>query len=167
MQLLEAPGKASKTPTQRLFDFIDFGSKIFGLDVSQIVNIEILRATPEASFGRAWAEFLDANHLAPLTSGLRRKQLHDGVHVLTGYGSDFIGEAQVQAFLLGTKLEPANAALLFMIMRAARENGVLIARETLSEAYQRGRCSLFDPDRWPAEKLWDLPLSCVRTCMNL
>jgi ubiquinone biosynthesis protein COQ4 len=167
MQVLKAPGKASKVPIQRLLDVIDFGSKIFGLDVPQIVHIETLCAMPEASFGRAWAEFLDANHLAPPTSGLRRKQLHDGVHVLTGYGSDFIGEAQLQAFMLGTKWEPANAALLFMIMRGARENGVLIARKTLSEAYQRGRCSLFDPDRWPAEKLWDLPLSCVRTCMNL
>jgi ubiquinone biosynthesis protein COQ4 len=167
MQVLNTSVKTDKTPTQRFFDIVDLGSRTLGLDVPQIVNIETLRSLPEESFGRAWADFLKANHLDPLISGARRKQLHDGVHVLTGYGSDLMGEAQVQAFMLGAKWEPANAAVLFMIMRGARRHGVTIAWETLREAYQRGQRSLFDPDRWPAEKLWDLPLSCVRTCMNL
>jgi ubiquinone biosynthesis protein COQ4 len=167
MQVLNAPVKARKTPTQRLFDVVDLGAKTLGLDVPQIVHIETLRAMPEGSFGRAWAEFLDANHLDPLVSGPRRKQLHDGVHILTGYGSDLMGEAQVQAFMLGAKWEPTNAAVLFMIVRGARRHGVLIDWEILRAAYQRGQRSLFDPNRWPAEKLWDLPLSCVRTCMNL
>lgn len=167
MQMINMSSEASKTPTQRFFDVIDFGSKTLGLDVPQIVKIETLRAMPEGSFGRAWAEFLDANHLDPLSSGPRRKQLHDGVHVLTGYGSDLVGEAQVQAFMIGAKWEPANAAVLLTILRGARRHGVTIAWETLIEAYQRGQRALFEPDRWPAEKLWDLPLSCVRTCMNL
>lgn len=167
MQTLNVSVETHKTPTQRLFDIVDLGSKVLGLDVPQIVKIDTLRAMPNGSFGHAWAEFLDTNHLEPLTNGPRRKQLHDGVHVLTGYGSDLVGEAQVQAFMIGAKWEPANAAVLFAIMRGARRHGVMIAWETLVEAYQRGRRSLFEPDRWPAEKLWDLPLSCVRTCMNL
>ncbi len=63
-----------------------------------IVEIEKLRSLPSGTFGRTWADFLDAHHLPPMTTGPRRKQLHDGVHVLTSYGTDPIGEAKVQAF---------------------------------------------------------------------
>ncbi|MEO1377212.1 MAG: Coq4 family protein [Cyanobacteria bacterium J06635_10] len=93
----------SKEKVQRFFDFIDNFAEARGASVPQIVELEKLRSLQEGSFGRAWADFLDENNLQPLTTGMRRKQLHDGIHVLTGYGSDSIGEAEVQAFLLGAK----------------------------------------------------------------
>jgi ubiquinone biosynthesis protein Coq4 len=43
-------------------------------------------------------------------SGPRRQQLHDGIHVLTGYGTDPVGEAEVQAFLLGLKVSVSEHA---------------------------------------------------------
>lgn len=78
-------------------------SEQFGLNVPPIVDIKALRQLPIGTFGRLWADTLDAHKLSPLTAGSRRQQLHDGIHILTGYGVDPIGEAEVQAFLLGAK----------------------------------------------------------------
>ncbi|MBW4488011.1 MAG: ubiquinone biosynthesis protein COQ4 [Trichocoleus desertorum ATA4-8-CV12] len=69
--------------------------------VPTIVNLALSRSLPTGTFGGAWADFLDQNGRSPLTTGFRHKQLHDGIHILTGYGSDSLAEAEVQAFLLG------------------------------------------------------------------
>jgi ubiquinone biosynthesis protein Coq4 len=79
-------------------NLIDRLAQAQGLNMPPIVEIEKLRSLPSGTFGRTWADFLDAHHLPPMTTGPRRKQLHDGVHVLTSYGTDPIGEAKVQAF---------------------------------------------------------------------
>lgn len=97
-----------KTPyIKTFFNLIDNFFESRGKNVPQIVDIEKLRSFPQGSFGKAWADFLLGNNLQPLTTGLRRKQLHDGVHVLTGYDSSPIGEAELQAFLLGAKFGEA------------------------------------------------------------
>ena len=155
---------------QNFFHLIDRFAKATGASVSQIVEIEKLRSLPDGSFGRGWADFLDRNNLQPLTTGTRRKQLHDGIHVLTGYGSDPIGEAEVQAFILGAKFGFLNLLIGIGVLRMIRKrlrDQTQVAKARMWEAYLRGNNSKFDPDRWKPELLWDLPLTEVRAMFSL
>lgn len=173
---MNATSAASTVSTPLLLYFlklVDSLSDAAGVSVPAFVNLDALRQMPPGSLGRAWADLLDAEQLTPLTGGPRRKQLHDGVHVLTGYGTDPIGEAEVQAFLLGTKPHLAQVALglgtLGLIHRRVarfplRQPEI---RDRLWSAYRRGRASRFDVDRWQPETQWHLPLSDVRADFGL
>ncbi|MFM6012947.1 MAG: Coq4 family protein, partial [Dolichospermum sp.] len=107
---------------QKFLNLLDTITENKGLNVQQIVKIEQLRSLPLGTFGRKWADFLDDNNIQPFTTGIRRKQLHDGVHILTGYGIDSIGEAEVQAFLLGSKFTIANLILGLVFLRKIHHN---------------------------------------------
>ncbi|AFY49743.1 uncharacterized protein involved in ubiquinone biosynthesis [Nostoc sp. PCC 7524] len=167
------PFAADSQPTPRLQQFLDLIDDITaarGENVPAIVAIEKLRSLPLGTFGRTWADFLDVNHIKPFTTGTRRKQLHDGVHVLTGYGTDPINEAEVQAFLLGAKFHLFNMMLTLGLLRVIHRN--LNYRQQFSwdrlwQAYQRGCQSQFDPDTWQPELLWHLPLNEVQKLFSI
>ncbi|AFZ43148.1 hypothetical protein PCC7418_0939 [Halothece sp. PCC 7418] len=132
-------------------------------DATPLVPLSELRRLPVGTFGRTWADFVETNHLTPFDYGLRRPQYHDGVHVLTGYGVDPLGEAQVQAFLLGAKWHPINLIFgLALSKKARRTIGKVQLRKALLSAYQRGRASTFNPDTWTPEKYWHLSLETVQ-----
>lgn len=158
---------------QEFLKLVDRLAEVRGASIPTIVDIEKLRLLPSGTFGRAWADFLDAHNLSPFTTGSRRKQLHDGVHILTGYGSDRIGEAQVQAFLLGAKFTPFNAflglLLLLGIYKQQRQANIAphFSWNILWQAYQRGCNVRFDPDTWQPELLWELPLAEVQALFNI
>ncbi|MEB3180450.1 MAG: Coq4 family protein [Nostocaceae cyanobacterium] len=164
MQLfIDSPHPTSRV--QQFLDAIDKISVVRGKSVPPIVNIEKLRSLPPGSFGKAWADFLDTNNLQPFTTGARRKQLHDGVHVITGYGTDPIGEAEVQAFLLGAKFHFMHVALglgLLRIISKHHQYRQNFSWNRLYCAYQRGLHSHFNPDTWQPEHLWHLPLAEVQ-----
>ncbi|MEM7715158.1 MAG: hypothetical protein AAF349_16530 [Cyanobacteria bacterium P01_A01_bin.68] len=156
--------------SQLLFNFADKLSEARGKNAPQIVHIDVIRKCPDASLGKALADFLDGNNLKPLTTGFRRKQLHDAVHVVAGYGSDPIGEAEVQAFLLGAKFSLPNVLIGLSLRRLIRRtlpNEFEIAKERMQKAYQRAKKSNFNPDTWEPELLWDLPLAEVRAKFGL
>ncbi|MEH1790298.1 Coq4 family protein [Nostoc sp.] len=155
---------------QQVLDILDRIAKAQGRDVPQIVEIEKLRFLSTGTFGRTWADFLTEHNLKSFTTGSRRKQLHDGVHVLTGYDTDFIGEAEVQAFLLGTKFSITNLMLGLGLLRVIHKN--LNSRQQFTwnrlwQAYQRGCHSHFDPDTWQPELLWHLPLTDVQAVFSI
>ncbi|WP_026733664.1 Coq4 family protein [Fischerella sp. PCC 9605] len=158
----------SPNPTVRIQKFLDLVDRVTekqGLNVTQIVDIQKLRSLPIGTFGRTWADFLDENNLTPFTTGPRRKQLHDGVHVLTEYSTDYLGEAEVQAFLLGAKFRLVNLLLglgLLRMMSRQMQDRQQLDWERLWQAYQRGSKSHFDPDTWQPELLWHLPLKDVQ-----
>src|SRR5690349_1050226 len=107
---------------QYVLDRVNLMTGDLRLNVPQIVEMEKLRSLPPNTFGRVWADFLDERQLQPLTAGRRRQQLHDGIHILTGYDTDPIGEAQLQAFLLGAQLRPLNLiGLIRMLGSLPRE----------------------------------------------
>jgi ubiquinone biosynthesis protein Coq4 len=172
-QPLAAPSPAPQV--ERFLKLIDRVSGSLGLNVAPIVNIQKLRSLPTGTFGRTWADFLDQHQLEPLNTGPRRKQLHDGIHVLTGYGTDPIGEAQVQAFLLGAKFSLLNLflglGLLRPIYRQLAQKGTAsrhrFIKQLLWNAYQRGCHSRFDPDAWEPEFLWNLPLIEVQALFTI
>ncbi|GAB4155277.1 MAG: hypothetical protein Fur0046_35220 [Cyanobacteria bacterium J069] len=157
-------------PVLKLLDRL---SDAAGVSVPAFVDLADLRQLPPGSLGRAWAELLDAAQLSPFTGGPRRKQLHDGVHLLTGYGTDPMGEAEVQAFLLGAKFHPAQLALglgtLRLIHRQVTRFPLMQTeiRDRLWAAYQRGRAAKFDVDQWQPETQWHLSLSEVRASFRL
>lgn len=160
---------------ERFLQLLSWGSDRFGLNTPPIVDMDYLRSLPPGSFGYAWAEHLDANGLQPFDHGMRRQQLHDGLHVLTGYGTDPIGEAEVQAFLLGAKFRLVHILLLggtvMGINRRRRHQLILLSPGELSDrlrtAYDRGRNSLFDPDTWRPEILWEQSLADVQVAFAL
>lgn len=145
---VNATADAIATRAQRFLALTDRVAEITGRSVPQIVDLATLQACPTGTLGYCWAAFLDRNQLHPLTSGTRRKQLHDGVHILTGYGTDTLGEAEVQAFLLGATFSLPNLliglGLLRAIQRSARFTETVKSR--LWNAYQRGQAAQFDPD---------------------
>jgi ubiquinone biosynthesis protein Coq4 len=148
----------------------DYVSDWLGLSVPPIVQIEQLRQLTPGTLGRAVANSLDQAGLAPFTTGPRRKQLHDSVHVLTGYGTDPVGEAEVQAFLLGAKFNPVQLALGLGLLRMIRRRSPLPVpqlRERLWQAYQRGQASTFDVDTWQPETQWSKPLAEVQASLQI
>jgi ubiquinone biosynthesis protein COQ4 len=175
MHTQAADTPAANPRVERFFELIDRLAELRGRNVSTIVNLVALRSLPAGTFGRAWADFLDQHGLSPLTTGSRRKQLHDGIHVLTGYGSDPIGEAEVQAFLLGAKFSTTNLliglGLLRLLYQQLPPNQTSrfsqMPWESLQRAYQRGQRSRFNPDTWQPELLWQLPLAQVQALLGL
>ncbi|MEA5574860.1 Coq4 family protein [Anabaena sp. UHCC 0451] len=150
---------------EKFLDLLDHFTEAKGLNVPQIVEIDKLKSLPQGTFGRTWADFLNQNNLQPFITGTRRKQLHDGVHVLAGYATDPIGEAELQAFLLGAKFTITNLMLGLGLLRMIYKNlnyQQQFAWERLQKAYQRGCDSNFDPDIWQPELLWHLPLTDVQ-----
>ncbi|MGB3494186.1 MAG: hypothetical protein WBA57_15760 [Elainellaceae cyanobacterium] len=144
--------------------------KISGFS-NPISHIEYLRSLPRESFGQSWAAFLDAS-LIPTATGTRRTQIQDGVHVLTGYGTDPLGKAEVQAFLLGTRfrwihrsLAIALLHLLVLQIRNTENSSTALSAslgQRLLDAYSRGQQSVINVKTWQPEMLLDLPLPIVR-----
>lgn len=171
----QAAAPALNPRVERFFKLIDRIAELRGRNVPTIVNLAVLRSLPPGTFGRAWADFLDQHGLSPLTTGSRRKQLHDGIHVLTGYGSDPIGEAEVQAFLLGAKFSTPNLliglGLLRLLYQQLPPNQTpklsQMPWKSLQQAYQRGQRSHFNPDAWQPELFWQLPLERVQALFGL
>ena len=160
---------------QQLTRRVTWLSDRLGLSEPPIVDAAYLRQLPEGTFGRAWIDTLEANGLTPLNSGPRRQQLHNGIHVLTGYDTDPLGEAQVQAFLMGAKFRLFHGVILTQMLLAVAlvkpvashvgKNEQFTVQDLLRylhQAYQRGRQSQLDPDQWQPEYLWYFPLTHVR-----
>lgn len=153
------------TPLVPVFlDLLDRSAELLGKSVPQIIQIEQLRQLPIGTFGRSLGDFLDQNNLQPFTTGPRRKQLHDAVHVLTGYSTDPIGEAEVQAFLLGSKFRLGNLLIGVGLLRIIRKqnHSLNISWDALWRAYQRGRKSQLNVGTWQPELLWEMPLTQVK-----
>ena len=160
---------------KRFLSVLNWVHTQLGLNVAPIVEMDDVRSLPSGSLGRAWANHLAEHDLEPFDHAPRRQQLHDGVHVLTGYGTDLIGEAEVQAFLLGSKWRLAHVLLLAGLLRGlARQRRAKInalsygeVRSRLKTAYRRGQQSCFDPDTWQPERLWEMPLVEVRSRLGI
>ena len=167
--------KITAAKAERFLQLTATVSQLLGLNVPTIIDMQQLRSLPVGTFGRLWADTLDQNQFKPLQTGPRRQQLHDGIHVLTGYGMDPLGEAEVQAFLLGARFRLIHIllglALLKPMARQNRLNGSQFThqhvKDRLRKAFIRGRQSCFDPDIWQPEKLWDQPVETVRAMYSV
>jgi len=156
-----------------LLKTMDLITGAFGKNIPALVELKTIRKLPSGTLGRSLADFLDRNQLKPFNTGIRRKQLHDCIHVVTDYDSTPIGEAEVQAFLLGCKFTLFNyliqARVKLKIKRVMGSNSCEYHRveQRLKNAYSRGKKSLLDPDGWQPELLWDRELETVRKTFHL
>jgi ubiquinone biosynthesis protein Coq4 len=176
--ILVTPSNPTFNPAPWVGTFLstlDQVTDLFGLNVPPIVNLDVLRSLPSGSFGRAWADHLDALGLSPLSTGVRLKQIHDGVHVLTGYDTTPIGEAQVQLFLLGSKFRLRHILLalglavpIYRYLQHRRDcHKVATVWKELVKAYQCGQQTSFDIETWHPELTWHLWLADVRSQLGI
>ena len=160
---------------EKLLQLVNWAGHRLGSDAPPLVDMSVLHSLPKGTLGQAWVQHLDDTGLEPFCKGSRRLQLHDGLHVLTGYGTDPIGEAEVQAFLMGAKFRVIHGLLLLgllrMINRQRRSKRIQLTvsevRSRLLDAYGRGRNSKFDPDTWQPETQWQDSLADVQAALGI
>jgi ubiquinone biosynthesis protein Coq4 len=145
------------------------------------IDLARLRALPEGTFGRAFAEMMDARgldpaslprHPAPDSREYVRAHIyetHDLWHVALGFDTDIAGEIGVQAFYIAQ----IGGALPPVLVTGGLLHGLLAAPadwQTRFDAVMRGytlgkeSAPLFGVD-WDA--LWDKPLEQVRAEIGL
>lgn len=116
------------------------------------VDLEALRALPEGTVGRGYAEFFDPEDVSPLppaspprTAGQflcrRMRECHDLHHLLTGYATDFVGEHELQAFQFGNVGTPSSLFALFTSMTKPCGMRRLPYLRRLWRAWRQGRAS--------------------------
>ena len=105
-------------------------------------NLELLQALPEGSLGREYARFMAEEELsvtdfaeASLASmnesdyedrrawilAQRLRDMHDLIHVVSGYGRDLLGEMAVLSFSSGAPKARENYRLFFILRLAQME----------------------------------------------
>ena len=140
---------------------------------AETVSFEALERMPEGSFGHAFSRYFGEHAISPLKEAVapaetdedyvctRLREAHDILHVVTGYGTDEIGEVELQCFNLGNMpWGPIPWITIFgaVLMGLSRKQGgfrPFFSR--LFAAYQRGRMARCLADViW--EDHWDMPL---------
>jgi ubiquinone biosynthesis protein COQ4 len=169
------------------------GSRLLGEGRSLLPVLSDLRslwALPEGSLGREYARFMEAEELsvtdfAEASSASmnesdyddrrawilaqRLRDMHDLIHVVSGYGRDLLGEMAVLSFSSGARKARENYRLFF-ILRLARwqfgRSGRPDAAGVLRAAEERGARAAFLPAvEW--ERLLPMPLSVVRERLGI
>jgi ubiquinone biosynthesis protein COQ4 len=152
------------------------GAKAFAERPRLRVDLAELRALPDGTLGREFAEHMIANGLDPAAlpalpatddhSFVRAHlyETHDVWHVITGFATDWPSEIGLQAFYLAQVPGPLSAALLAVgcLRLAAYDMG---SRDAVMDAIARGwsmgrTARPFFGVRWDA--LWERPLADVR-----
>ena len=158
--------------------------------LATLSNREALLAMPEASFGRAYAQFmlegqLDAEGLVEAEQMAeqnfakqvpvdedheffsdRLRDMHDLWHVLTGYGRDEAGEAANLAFTLGQVWNPGIAFIVLAGAVIGPKSLSLFWQRYLFWAWRRGRQATLLTAA-PYERLLALPLADVRRQLGI
>lgn len=144
---------------------------------SKDLDLPALARLPEGTLGHAFSRYFRDNKISPFETtlelksdidfiGKRYRETHDLLHVLTGYGTDVMGELELQAYALGN-LGIRTAALIVLVGTLGqlkdRQAGVeqaVYARRVWA-AYHRGRASRLFLDFW-FEEHWETPVAALR-----
>jgi ubiquinone biosynthesis protein COQ4 len=137
------------------------------------VDFEGLAKLPSGTLGREFARFYEGNPgVEPIFTlsremsegqylGKRMRESHDLHHLLTGYGTDMMGEMELQAFQFGNLGTPTS---LFAVLAGWSNEQVTVPKREyvrrIRAAYQRGKrspemASVLWEDHWatPLEQL--------------
>jgi ubiquinone biosynthesis protein COQ4 len=132
------------------------------------VDFEALSRLPPGTLGHAFARFYQDKGLHPLSShdrklsdvqylAQRMRETHDLHHLLTGYGTDMMGEQELQAFQYGNLRTPTSLVALGhgVAVELPRHPAEYLRR--VRAAFQRGHVS---PPlaSIPWEEHWATPL---------
>lgn len=141
------------------------------------VDLEALARLPEGTLGHGFARYFRDNNISPFETTLevksdadfiskRYRETHDLLHLVTGYGTDVIGEIELQAYVLGNL--GIRTALLIVLFGTFgqlkdRQAGVGTSEyvRRLWGAYRRGRAAPRFLDFW-FEDHWETPVASLR-----
>jgi ubiquinone biosynthesis protein COQ4 len=138
------------------------------------LDLSALERLPEGTLGHEFARYFRDNKISPFETtfelkndidfiGKRYRETHDLLHVLTGYGTDVMGEMELQAYVLGNLgIRSPVLILLFSSFIHIKEqpSGFEMSAylRRLRAAYQRGRASPQFLDFW-FEHHWETPVA--------
>ena len=166
---------------RHLLDNPDFAQLVNDEWRPQQIDLATLKALPEGTLGRCYADQLISQGITPETLidptpvddtrdyiTHRLKETHDITHVLTGFGIDGISELGLQGFNLAQNRSPLAVMLIFGGMLTALQNDEPLAPmlRALAKGFQMG----LDAELVIARKLeegWDRPLHDWRSELKL
>ncbi len=141
------------------------------------IDLQALEKLPEGTLGHGFARYYHDNKISPFETtlevksdvdfiGKRYRETHDLLHVLTGYGTDVMGEMELQGYVLGNL--GIRTALLILVVGTLGQLKSRIAGVGASEylrrvraAYRRGRAAPNFLDFW-FEDHWATPVQQLR-----
>jgi len=163
--LLDSPGSARAIRERTLLSPID---------------LEAFGRKPEGSLGRSFAEFMKRYHLDPnfypsleVRSDanyvvLRMRQMHDIIHVVTGFDTTEEGELGVQGFLFAQIASPLSMILVgsaALSLPFHKQEKWVRYMNNVTRGWLLGRSAeLCFAQDW--DRLWDLPLTEVRRALG-
>ncbi|QRK11902.1 hypothetical protein JQX13_18695 [Archangium violaceum] len=141
------------------------------------LDLAALERLPEGTLGHAYARYYRDNKISPFETTLelkndidflakRYRETHDVLHLVTGYGTDVMGEIELQAYVQGN-LGIWTAALIVLVgtlgQLKGRQSGVdtSVYLRRIRAAHRRGRASPLFLDFW-FERHWETPVAQVR-----
>jgi len=147
---------------------------------TKTVSLVTMGTLPAQSLGHAYAAYFAENAIIPFDPpslpvdtavdyvATRLREAHDVVHVVTGYGTDDIGEVELQWFNLGNlgwgPLPFLVIVASFFMGRMTKYGGLWSVCKRARAAYRRGRRSrALASVRW--EDYWHTPVREVRSLL--
>ena len=141
------------------------------------LDLAAFQRLAEGTLGHEFARYFRDNKISPFETTIelksdidfiakRYRETHDLLHVLMGYGTDVMGEIELQAYALGN-LGIRTAALILLVGTLGqlkdRQSGVELSVYTrrVWAAYHRGRASRLFLDFW-FEHHWETPVATLR-----
>jgi ubiquinone biosynthesis protein COQ4 len=141
------------------------------------LDLAALERLPEGTLGHEFARYYRDNKISPFETtlelksdidfiGKRYRETHDLLHVLTGYGTDIVGEMELQAWALGNLgIRTAAFILLYSTLEHFKVPQSGVGRSEylrrVRAAYHRGRASQqFLGFRF--EDHWETPVATLR-----
>jgi ubiquinone biosynthesis protein COQ4 len=147
---------------------------------SSSLDLSALHELPPDTLGWALARYYADNGIDPFETpypvksdveylAKRYREIHDVVHLVTGYKTDAMGEVELQAFLLGNiGLRQCILAIVFttLVPQPGMPAYSILFRR-LYAAYRRGKQSGDIAVKPRYERLWALSLEEVRKRLGL
>ncbi|MCB9795432.1 MAG: hypothetical protein H6741_22230 [Alphaproteobacteria bacterium] len=123
------------------------------------LDLAAFQELPEGTVGRAIADYYVANGITPFETNQpgvedtdylskRYRETHDLLHLLTGYGTDVLGEMELQAFVAGNLgLRQGMFIASFGYLGAFAYDGTVLTPwryiRAVRDAYRRGKRARF------------------------
>jgi ubiquinone biosynthesis protein COQ4 len=141
------------------------------------LDLGALERLHEGTLGHEFARYFRDNKISPFETTLeikndidfiskRYRETHDLLHVLTGYGTDVVGEMELQAYVLGNLGIPTAVLILLVGTLGQLKDpqsgcGRSEYLRRVWAAYHRGRASQLFLDFW-FEHHWETPVATLR-----
>ena len=144
------------------------------------LDLAALQQLPEGTLGKALGHYYEKNGISPFVSSYpvrndveylakRYREVHDTLHIVTGYGTDSISELELQAFVAGNLglRHPVLILFLTALFMPLDVPPVWKYFDKLRAAYRRGQQSKDVSLKPRYEHYWSLGLDEVRQIVGV